>query len=234
MPTLRVPPTPWLTWRPASPLLAEHGGLHPRGGLLHALRGVQLLFLGVRLLQGRRRLLHGLLGRLEVDVVDLLEVVHEDGELVGVHAGEAAHDHEGLPLALLLVAQHADVQRRHHGGVVRQHAQLATGAGQHDLGDRLRDAQALRREHLELHAVARGCAALLGAPSHGAPAGRGLPQGRGAPGPGEEQAATLQEHDAHDNAHQLGEDCLRPNHRELCNTRPLDAIAGVGWTCSSA
>mmetsp|Transcript_120630 Transcript_120630/g.352306 ORF Transcript_120630/g.352306 Transcript_120630/m.352306 type:complete len:259 (-) Transcript_120630:81-857(-) len=170
------PAVPWLPERPAS-LLREHGRLHSRSGLLDALRGVQLGLLRVGLLQRRRCLLHVLLGPVQLDVLDLLEVVDQDGQLVGVDAGEAAHDDEGLPLAGLLVAEHADVQRGHHGRVVRQHAQLAAGARQNHLRHGLSDPKALRGQHLELHAVRRGAGALLGSASSGAPQRPGLMQG---------------------------------------------------------
>merc|ERR1711948_219783 len=97
-----------LPWdKPNSLLRAEHGGLQASSSLLHALSRVQFVLLRLGLLQGRGRCVHILLGLFEVDGIDRLEVVDEDRELVGVHAVEAAVGDEGLPLALLLVTEHA-------------------------------------------------------------------------------------------------------------------------------
>mmetsp|Transcript_125203 Transcript_125203/g.297110 ORF Transcript_125203/g.297110 Transcript_125203/m.297110 type:complete len:210 (-) Transcript_125203:31-660(-) len=159
----------------------EHRRLQPCGRSLHLAGGVQLVLLGVGLLHERGGFLQLLLGRLHVDVLGLLEVIDQHGELVGVDGGEAAQHHQGLPGAILLVAQHPGVQGRHHGRVVRQDAKLPGGGGQ----DRLRaghgDAVALRGQDLELQAVSLGrhvllhllLLALLGAAKHRGAAGRG-------------------------------------------------------------
>mmetsp|Transcript_128081 Transcript_128081/g.343697 ORF Transcript_128081/g.343697 Transcript_128081/m.343697 type:complete len:225 (+) Transcript_128081:92-766(+) len=158
-------------------LLVKHRGLQPRGGLLHVAGRVELVLLALRLREGRGRLVHRLLGFLRVDRVDRLEVVDQDRERVRVHGGEAAHDDQRHPLAVLLVADHARVQGGHHRGVVGEDAQLAAGAGEHHLAHGQVDARALGGLELHLDPVGRHRFPLLGEAGDRAAEGLGRPGG---------------------------------------------------------
>mmetsp|Transcript_86276 Transcript_86276/g.244309 ORF Transcript_86276/g.244309 Transcript_86276/m.244309 type:complete len:227 (-) Transcript_86276:7-687(-) len=158
-------------------LLVEHRGLKPRRGLLHLTSRVEFVLLALRLLELRGGLLHLLLGGLRVDRVHGLEVVHQDGERVRVHGGEAAHDDQRHPLAVLLVADHARVQGGHHRGVVGEDAQLAAGAGEHHLAHGQVDARALGGLELHLDPVGRHRFPLLGEAGDRAAEGLGRPGG---------------------------------------------------------